>query len=85
MGKVIVHVTMSLDGFIAGPNDEMEWGFRFGSDETVDEIMKEIWAVVMGNRGFREGMMNEDTIPYGGTVKVPQFVVSHEPRESTVS
>jgi hypothetical protein len=26
-GKVIWSVTMSLDGFIAGPNDEMEWCF----------------------------------------------------------
>ncbi len=28
MGKVIIHVTMSLDGFIAGPNDEVDWGFK---------------------------------------------------------
>lgn len=25
MGKVVWHVTMSLDGFIAGPDDAMEW------------------------------------------------------------
>ena len=25
MGKVLWHTMMSLDGFIAGPNDEMEW------------------------------------------------------------
>jgi hypothetical protein len=23
------HVTMSLDGFIAGPDDAMDWAFRF--------------------------------------------------------
>jgi dihydrofolate reductase len=27
MGKVFWHVTMSLDGFIAGPNDSMDWVF----------------------------------------------------------
>lgn len=27
MGKVIWHVTMSLDGFIAGPQNSMEWAF----------------------------------------------------------
>jgi hypothetical protein len=25
MGKVLVHTLMSLDGFIAGPNDDMSW------------------------------------------------------------
>ena len=29
MGKVRWHVTMSLDGFIAGPNDSMDWLFRY--------------------------------------------------------
>ncbi len=28
MGKVLWHVTMSLDGFIAGPDDAMEWAFE---------------------------------------------------------
>jgi hypothetical protein len=28
MGKVIIHATMSLDGFIAGPHDEMDWVFK---------------------------------------------------------
>jgi dihydrofolate reductase len=27
VGKVFWHVTMSLDGFIAGPNDSMDWVF----------------------------------------------------------
>jgi hypothetical protein len=30
MGKVIIHATMSLDGFIAGPHDEMDWVFKKG-------------------------------------------------------
>jgi dihydrofolate reductase len=81
MGKVVIHVTMSLDGFIAGPNEEMDWAFKYDAGEMIDEVMKEIGAVVIGNRGFREGSMNESTLPYGGTVNVPQFVVTHEPRD----
>ena len=27
MGKVIWHITMSLDGFIAGAEHSMEWAF----------------------------------------------------------
>ena len=32
MGTVIWHVTMSLDGFIAGPNDSMDWVVAQWSD-----------------------------------------------------
>jgi hypothetical protein len=28
-GKVVVHRTMSLDGFIAGPGDSMDWIFEY--------------------------------------------------------
>jgi hypothetical protein len=31
-GKVIWHVTMSLDGFIAGPDDAMDWVVAEWSD-----------------------------------------------------
>jgi hypothetical protein len=39
MGKVRWHTTMILDGFIAGPNDDMRWVFGFdnGAGETVDD------------------------------------------------
>jgi len=81
MGKVIIHATMSLDGFIARPNGDVRWSFLYQSDEMVNEIIQEIGAVVLGNRGFREGTMTADTIPYGGMVKVLQFVVTHSPRK----
>jgi len=29
MGIVLVNAMMSLDGFIAGPNDEMDWVFEY--------------------------------------------------------
>jgi len=25
MGKVVIHATISLDGYIAGPNDDLSW------------------------------------------------------------
>ena len=25
MGKVVIHATISLDGYIAGPNDDLRW------------------------------------------------------------
>src|SRR4051794_21435000 len=81
MARVVIHATMSLDGFIARPNDDISWAFDYGTDETIANVMQEIGAVVLGNRGFKEGEVTEDTLPYGGMVKVPQFVVAHKPRE----
>jgi dihydrofolate reductase len=81
MGKVFIHVTMSLDGFIGRPYGEIEdWAFHYGTDEMVDEVRGGIGAVVLGNRTF-EGTMKINGLPYGGMVKVPQFVVTHDARE----
>jgi dihydrofolate reductase len=77
MAKVIVHTTMTLDGFMTRPNDEIDWAFKYAPDEMIGEIVTEIGAVVMGNRGY----ISEDSLPYGGQAKVPQFVVTHKPRD----
>jgi dihydrofolate reductase len=78
MAKVIIHTTMTLDGFMARPNDEIDWAFKYADDEMSKGIMAEIGAVVMGNSRYHPG---EDPLPYGGLVKVPQFVVTHKPRD----
>ena len=75
MAKVIIHTTMTLDGFIARPNDGLNWAFKYALDEMIGEIMAEIGAV--GNRRY----ISEDDLPYGRQVKVPQFVVTHKPRD----
>lgn len=81
MAGVFVHVTMSLDGFIARPNGDIaDWAFNYSPDGMVDKVMGEIGAVVIGNRTF-EGTMRIHGLPYGGMVKVPQFVVTHAARE----
>jgi len=75
MAKVIIHTTMTLDGFMARPNDEIDWAFKYSAGAMTQEIMAEIGAVVMGNAGE----ITADALPYGGQVKVPQFVVSISP------
>ncbi len=30
-GKVLWHVTMSMDAFAAGPNDAMDWAFDYAT------------------------------------------------------
>ena len=44
MNKVYWHVTMSLDGFIAGPDDAMDWvfGYGFGFVGVILVMMQEI-------------------------------------------
>ncbi len=80
MAKVFIHAAVSLDGFMAGPHDEVDWSFRWGADKMAEQATGEVGAVVLGNRGFREGTMTEDRLPYGG-MKVQQFVVTHEARD----
>ena len=81
MGNVFIHTTMSLDGLIARPNDAIDWAFHYGTDGLVEEVLEEIGAVVLGNRGFKEGTMNESRLPYGGMLKVPHVVITHVARE----
>ena len=52
-GKVLWHFTMSLDGFVAGPNHEMDWmtgvSHRPG---LVEEYAKTTGAVLGGRKGW---------------------------------
>ncbi len=67
MGKVLWHFTMSLDGFIAGPNDAMDWVFDYvelpsaaapdpsgssGTQSIVEETIRSTGAVLSGRRSY---------------------------------
>ena len=92
MGKVIVSFTMSLDGFIAGPNispeDAMgeggeqlhDWLFD-GSSEIDRDMAREmpanVGAVILGKRTFDLGLPHWEDTPF----PAPSFVLTHEKRE----
>lgn len=84
MGKVLLHVTMSIDGFIAKPNEnDWDWISRYDSDDSDDmasRIMKDLGAVVLGNKDFRNDKVTAEALPYGGP-QIPQFVITHNARE----
>jgi len=84
MGKVILHVTMSLDGFMAGPHDEMDWVFAYdgGDLRMAQDVMSSTGAVVLGKHTYDVSVAN-DHMPYGGMLKIPQFVVTREAHEPT--
>jgi dihydrofolate reductase len=53
-GKVFIHATMSLDGFIAHTAATLDWAFRFPgpSAQAVREMTASIGGVVAGRRGY---------------------------------
>lgn len=80
MGKVLWHTQLSLDGFIAGPDDDMGWVFDVdgGSGETAGEVVRSTGALLVGRRTqdvedrLRPGF-------YGGAFGGPFFVLRHDP------
>jgi dihydrofolate reductase len=80
VGKLRWHTMMSLDGFIAGPNDDMSWAFGMdaGSGETVDQVLSSTGALLVGRRTQDV----EDRLQpgfYGGAFRGPFFVLRHDP------
>ena len=49
-GKVVVNRSMSLDGFIAGPGDAMDWVFDFVAPDEFPEIAAATGAMLVGRR-----------------------------------
>jgi dihydrofolate reductase len=84
MGIVRVSAAMSLDGFIAGPNHEMDWVFEHGagSDELVKELIETTGAILAGRGSYdvgRHSTRSETSAPFGGAWSGPQFVLTHNP------
>jgi dihydrofolate reductase len=84
---VIWQTAMSLDGFVAGPDDAMEWVFEYdepGPDPGFEEMVAGIGALLVGRRtygvGAKEGQVEDATKPYGGAWSGPQFVLTHDPQ-----
>jgi hypothetical protein len=65
VSKAIWHITMSLDGFIAGPDDSMDWVVGEWSDDgsttrdievdrssIADEVLRSAGAILGGRRWY---------------------------------
>jgi dihydrofolate reductase len=80
VSRLLWHTMMSLDGFIAGPNDDMSWvfGVDAGSGQTADEVVSSTGALLVGRRTQDV----EDRLQpgfYGGSFRGPFFVLRHDP------
>jgi dihydrofolate reductase len=96
VAKILLDLSMSLDGFAAGSNVSVEspmgeggerlheWLFQSAPNEIDAQIAKEMHsttgAVVLGRRTFDVGVGVWEDTPY----PVPCFVLTHEPLERRV-
>jgi dihydrofolate reductase len=86
MSKVLWHITMSLDGFVAGPDDDMGWLFGCGfapDPQFVLQTLNQIGALLIGHRTYHggdgdQGAKTEQGEPYGGAWHGPQFVFTRD-------
>jgi dihydrofolate reductase len=89
MAKMLYSATMSLDGFIAGAGGDMSWLTEYlEPNPTVDKVIGEIGALLVGNRTFRGDDPHKGTPkegkPFGGGWTGPQFVLTHHPPDTPV-
>lgn len=96
MSKVVLNATMSLDGFMAGPDISVEhpmgrgglrlheWIFNASTSDVDAAVAQEVsastGAVVLGRRTFDVGVEVWQDTPF----PVPCFVLTHDPRARMV-
>jgi dihydrofolate reductase len=96
MSKVILDMSMSLDGFIAGANVSKEypmgvngedlhtWIFSTPKDKVDADVEREMFAktgaVILGNRTFEIGVDLWGDVPF----PAPSFVLTHKKRETLI-
>jgi dihydrofolate reductase len=80
-GKVLWHFLMSLDGFVAGPNHEMDWMTGTSVRPGLHAEYIETTGAVLGGRDGWDVV--QDSRPYGGAWQGPIFVLTHHPEDAT--
>lgn len=70
MGKVVLYIATSLDGFIAGPNGELEWLHAIPMPDQGDygysDLINSIHATIMGRKTYDLVMSFGVEWPYPG-------------------
>jgi hypothetical protein len=80
-GKVLWHFTMSLDGFVAGPNQAMDWMTGISMRPGLAEEYAETTGAVLGGRDGFDVYPDVSGI-YGGAGQGPVFVLTHHPEDA---
>ena len=84
MSKLLYSATMSLDGFIAGPDGDMSWLSEHvdAFDVDLDVLMGDVGALLIGRRTFGGDDPNAGTDAegaYGGRWQGTSVVLTHDP------
>ena len=76
---MVWQVTTSLDGFISGPDDDMDWmaGVFTGPNPVVEAFLANLGACVVGRRTWGVGASEDGTALYGGAWHGPTYVLTH--------
>lgn len=86
MGKVIIHATITLDGFMADVKGGMDWTADVQVAEEdialVNTFNEGIGAIVGGAN--KAQTIEDGEEPYGGMLKVPVFLMTHSERKPIV-
>lgn len=81
-GKVVVNRAMSLDGFVAGPDDSMDWVFEYATPDQAGDVMAATGAMLCGRRTYDVGQRDAGKLSgdaYGGLWSGPVYVLTHRP------
>jgi dihydrofolate reductase len=84
---VLLHVAMSLDGFIAGPGHDMSWtgGAEYDTaSELADEVARSTGVVLAGRGWYKVASADEGGAVagiYGGAWSGPVLVLTHHPEQ----
>ena len=80
-GKVLWHFTMSLDGFVAGPNHGMDWMAGTSTRPGIVQEYVETTGAVLGGRDGWDAFPDASGI-YGDAWSGPLFVLTHHPQDA---
>jgi dihydrofolate reductase len=81
-GKVLWHFTMSVDGFVAGPEHAMDWMTGFTVRPGLVQEYVEATGAVLGGRNGWDVAAAAGFRPYGGAWQGPVFVLTHHPEDA---
>ncbi|GIG34951.1 dihydrofolate reductase family protein [Cellulomonas pakistanensis] len=83
MATTFIHATVTLDGYMADPDGGIDWMLGTPTvpedERVVQDVMARIGAVVGGANRTRT--IEDDGQPYGGTLQVPVFLMTHAEHE----
>ena len=82
MATVIIHATVTLDGYLADPGGRVDWMSDIPTVPEdlalVNDVVRQIGAVVGGANP--QQTVEDGGEPYGGLPGVPVYLMTHSPR-----